>query len=268
VLLRRRKRQSDANTTEDLTVQPPALDPEVITAPSASSWLRPAQDVDRAIGGFFFFQIVGPMSVLALPASPIFGGVKHYMTAYPYVAILAGIGLVWLVDRVALVARARALPRLAPVSRLGVVLVCCLPALAETQRSQPDGLSHYNWLAGGFAGGASLGMNRQFWGYSVLPKLDWMAEHRPANRNTYWHDVLGDSLNMYVRDGRLPPGMGNTGVGEEAIMRSDLGIIIHERHMNLYEGVFWESYGTASPVFVRTREGVPLVTGYRRPGAP
>ncbi|MDX2022969.1 MAG: glycosyltransferase family 39 protein [Deltaproteobacteria bacterium] len=267
VLLRRRKRQTEG-AGDDMAGQRLTLDPEVIPQPHEASWLRPGQDVDRALGGFFFFQILGPMSVLAVPASPIFGGVKHYMTAYPYVAIVAAIGLVWLYDRMALIARARGWPRLVPLAPAGVVLVCCLPALAETQRSHPDGLSHYNWLAGGFAGGASLGMNRQFWGYSVLPKLAWMAEHRPANRNTYWHDVLGDSLNMYVRDGRLPPGMGNTGVGEEAIMRSDLGIIVHERHMNLYEGVFWESYGTATPVFVRTREGVPLVTGYRRPGAP
>ena len=255
-LLRRRKQEDGALATEDVPM------------PGRSSWLRPGQDVDRAHGGFFLFQIIGPMCVLAVPASPIFGGVKHYMTAYPFIAILASVGLVWLAARVALVARANGLPRLVPLAPAGVVLLGCLPALAETQRSLPDGLSHYNWLAGGFAGGASVGMNRQFWGYSVLPMLDWMNANAPANSNTYWHDVLGDSLNMYVRDGRLRSGMGNTGVGEDAIRRSDLGIIIHERHMNLYEGVFWESYGTAQPVFVRTREGVPLVTAYRRPGAP
>jgi hypothetical protein len=268
VVLWRRRRQDDADSGVDLNVQPPTIYPDVIPVPDRSSWIRPAQDVDRSIGAFFLFQIVGPMCVLAIPASPIFGGVKHYMTGYPFIAIVASIGLAWLAARMAVIVRANRLPQLAPFAPVGVVVLGCLPAMAETQRSHPDGLSHYNWIAGGFAGGASLGMNRQFWGYSVMPKLDWMAAHVTASRNTYWHDVLGDSLNMYVREGRLPPGMGNTGVGEDAIRRSDFGIIIHERHMTLYEGVFWENYGTAQPVFVRTREGVPLVTGYRRPGAP
>ena len=58
--------------------------------------------------------------------------------------------------------------RLAPAALAALV---CLPAVVETRRSHPDGLSHYNLLAGGFAGGATLGMNRQYWGYSVAPML-------------------------------------------------------------------------------------------------
>lgn len=260
VLLRRRRMAEGAAQ--------PAILPRETSEEGAPSWLRPGRDVDRAPGAFFLFQILGPLLVLAVPASPIFGGVKHYMPAYPYVAALAGIGLAWLGMRMALIARANGIPRLAPVVPAAVMVVGCLPAIAETQRSHPDGLSHYNLLAGGFAGGASLGMNRQFWGYSVLPMLDWMAANAPARHNTYWHDVLGDALNMYIRDGRLPPGMGNTGVGEDAIRRSDLGVLVHERHMTLYEAVFWQSYGTVKPAYVRTREGVPLVSAYRRPGAP
>ncbi|MCG5052070.1 MAG: glycosyltransferase family 39 protein [Myxococcales bacterium] len=270
VLVRRRRRQARADeggaATDD--EQPPTLAKERFDAEAVSSWLRPGRDVDRAPGAFFLFQILGPLSVLAVPAAPIFGGVKHYMPAYPFIAMVAGMGLAFIGARMALVARANRWSPLVPLTLPAVVFVGCLPAIAETQRSHPDGLSHYNLLAGGFAGGASRGMNRQFWGYSVLPMLDWMAAQAPARHNTYWHDVLHDSLHMYIRDGRLPPGLGNTGVGEDAIRRSDLGIIVHERHMTLYEGVFWESYGTTRPAYVRTREGVPLVTAYRRPGAP
>jgi 4-amino-4-deoxy-L-arabinose transferase-like glycosyltransferase len=232
------------------------------------SWLRPGADVDRAPGMFFAMQILGPMAVVALPSTPIFGGAKHFMPAMPYLAILAGLGVAW-VGRalVALPLQAwfarEKVRRLWPVA-LAAALV--LPSVVETRRSHPDGLAHYNWLAGGFAGGASLGMNRQFWGYSVLPMLGWMNAHLPASRSVYWHDVLQDALTMYVRDGRMPAWPGYSGVGEEAIEHSDLGIVIHERHMALYEGVFWDSYGTTKPAYVRTREGVPIVTVYRRPG--
>jgi hypothetical protein len=73
---------------------------------------------------------------------------------------------------------------------------------------------------------------------------------------------------MYVRDGRIPPGLGNVGADEAAIPHSQLGIVIHEKHFTLFEGGFWRHYGTTQPAYVRTREGVPLVTAYKRPGLP
>lgn len=256
------------------------------------SWLRPGADVDLAPGAFMVVQILGPMAILALPSAPIFGGVKHFMPAFPYLAICAGIGTAWATRAIANALRARRVRTVdgaasapaaeqvdgSPVARptagpswlhalpVGVAALVCLPAVAETQRSHPDGLSHYNLLAGGFAGGASLGMNRQFWGYAVKPMLPFIAQHAPLPTPIYWHDVLGDALNIYVRDGVMPV-LGNAGGGEDGIRRSQLSLIVHERHMTLYEGVIWESYGTTQPAYVRTREGVPLVTAYVRPPA-
>jgi hypothetical protein len=232
--------------------------------PSADrpDWRRPGADVDRAPGAFFAAQIFGPLCVIALPATPIFGGVKHFMPAMPYLAVAAAVGL----DRLARVvvaalpsARAR-LRRAAPGALAALV---CLPAVVETRRSHPDGLSHYNLLAGGFAGGASLGMNRQFWGYSVAPMLPWVNAN-PARGAMYWHDVLGDALNMYKREGRLAMDVGDTGFGHDGIARSQVGILFYEKHWTIYEGWFWDLYGTTRPVFVREREGVPLVTTYAR----
>jgi 4-amino-4-deoxy-L-arabinose transferase-like glycosyltransferase len=227
------------------------------------SWLRPGADVDRAPGAFIVVQTVGPLAVLTIPSTPIFGGVKHFMTAMPYLAVLAGIGLAALAPILvaALPAARERLRRAAPVA---LAAIACLPAVVETRRSHPDGLSHYNLIAGGFAGGASLGMNRQFWGYAVAPMLD-VIEHDPENRGMYWHDVISDALAMYKREGRLSMPVGNTGFAEEGIRRSRLGILFHEKHWAIYEGWFWESYGTTRPAMVREREGVPLVTLYRRP---
>jgi 4-amino-4-deoxy-L-arabinose transferase-like glycosyltransferase len=259
LLVRRARRRGQNDDT---------LLPEAAPEPRGS-WLRPGADVDLAPGAFLLVQILGPMAILALPSTPIFGGVKHFMPAMPYLAIVAGIGLRWAARLLAArVGEAIADPRLGRAVPAALATLVCLPAVAETQRSHPDGLSHYNLLAGGFAGGASLGMNRQFWGYSVMPMLGWIAKNVPPSRATYWHDVFPDALTMYVRDGRIPPGLGNVGVGEEVVKRSDLGIVIHERHFALYEALLWEAYGTTKPAYVRTREGVPLVTAYRRPSLP
>jgi hypothetical protein len=230
------------------------------------SWLRPGADVDRAPGAFVLLQTLGPLATLAVPETPVFGGVKHFLAANPYIALSAGIGLAALARAAAAAlppARAR-LRRAGPVALAGLV---CLPAVVETQRSHPDGLGLYNLLAGGFAGGASLGMNRQFWGYAVLPMLPDLDARKPENRALFWHDVLPDAISMYKRDGRLSLAVGDTGFGEDGIRRSQLGILFYEKHWAKYEAWFWESYGTTRPLYVRAREGVPMVTVYARPRA-
>jgi hypothetical protein len=124
-----------------------------------------------APGIFLATQIFGPMCVLAIPSAPIFGGVKHFLPAVPY----------W--------PSARHRPALAdPGGRQAGGSPRCERALAggagggglpaavsRPSARTPTGSATTTSFAGGFAGGASLGMNRQFWGYSVLPMLPWMA---------------------------------------------------------------------------------------------
>jgi hypothetical protein len=259
-LLVRRARRLRRGDADDLLLPEPRPDDA-----GRATWTRPGADVDLAPGAFLLVQVLGPMAVLALPSTPIFGGVKHFMPAMPYLAIAAGVGLRWLQGVASELAGRPWLRRAAPAALAAVV---CLPAVIETRRSHPDGLSHYNLLAGGFAGGASLGMNRSFWGYAVLPMLDRFARSVPPSRATYWHDVLPDALNYYIRDGRLPPGLGNVGTDPDRIEHSDIGLLFPERHFALFEGLFWESYGSTRTDYVRTREGVPMVIVYRRWGLP
>ncbi|HEY0711735.1 MAG TPA: glycosyltransferase family 39 protein, partial [Polyangia bacterium] len=224
VLVRRRRGRDDTASAplpgdRDAT---PIVSEHVPPDAKRSTWLRPGDDIDRAPGAFFFVQVLGPMAVIAVPETPIFGGVKHFMPAMPYLAVVAGFGFAWLARTLgglwtsvaSSAATLRSIPRALPAITAAVV---CLPAVLETRRSHPDGLSHYNLIAGGFAGGASLGMNRQFWGYSVLPILDWFGRQVPPSRATYWHDVLYESVLAYVRDGRIPPGLGDVGVGEDRV---------------------------------------------------
>jgi hypothetical protein len=252
VFLRRRRRGEPSQVLLDDA--PTALRP---------SWLRPGVDVDRAPGVFLAIHIAGPILMVALPSTPIFGGVKHFLPAMPFLCVVAGAGAAWLVDfvRKSIPTPSRALP----VALAGIL---SLPAVAETVRSHPDGLGHYNLLAGGFAGGASLGMNRQFWGYSALPILPWIVQHRPASNRIYWHDVLHDAIVMYSRDGRLPLGIGDVGVGEPVLAQSDLGIVILEKHFTIYEGLAWQAYRTTQPSFVYSHEGVPFVVAYERHAVP
>lgn len=253
VLLRRRRAKAEGILVEEA---PADVKP---------SWLRPGIDVDRAPGVFLALHIAGPIAMVALPSTPIFGGVKHFLPAMPFLCVVAGAGAAWLLSRASGWPRSARARRWSPAA-LAVLL--CAPAVAETQRSQPDGLGHYNLLAGGFAGGASIGMNRQFWGYSALPVLPWMIEHRPGSNRIYWHDVLHDAVVMYMRDGRLPLGMGDVGGGEPAVGQGDMSIIILEKHFTLYDGLAWQAAGTTRPSKVYTHEGVPFALVYERRKSP
>ena len=265
VLVRRRRKGAAQDTMLFEAGEDEATARDVAPVAVPASWLCPGADVDRAPGAFIAVQTLGPLAILAVPSTPIFDGVKHFMPAMPYLAVAAGVGLAFVSARALALVRARRWPERRTQALAGALAVwVCLPAVVETRRSHPDGLSHYNMLAGGFAGGASLGMNRQFWAYCVLPMLDWVNSHPAEHGRMYWHDVLSDALSMYKREGRLAMSVGDTGFAEPGVDRSAMGLLVEEKHWALYETFIWEHYGHLRPSLVRDREGVPLVLGYER----
>ena len=135
----------------------------------------------------------------------------------------------------------------------------------EVRRSHPYGLSHYNALAGGPAGAADLGMNRQFWGYSVRGLFPTIDRTAPPWAPIYWHDANWFQLQMSMKDHLLRRDLGDTGLEEPGVRASDLALVIHEKHFNKYEYWIWDAFHRTRPDAVLTHEGVPLVTLYRRP---
>ena len=80
----------------------------------------------------------------------------------------------------------------APPRRAGSSLCVVLAApLAVTAHSHPFGLSSYVPLVGGTAGGADLGLNRQFWGFTTESLEPYFEANAPrgATRLLPRHDV-------------------------------------------------------------------------------
>jgi len=218
----------------------------------------------NAPGLLIVLNAIFPLAIITLARAPIFGATKHWHASVPFVALLAAYGL------------ERVLAGLPSARRhvLGVIaaLAVIAPALAETWRSHPYGLSHYNLIAGGPPGGADLGMNRQFWGYAtrgLLPALNRLTQSGPPPR-IYWHDTNRSQLNMYRRMGLIRADLANSdsGMEEPGVRASNLALVIHEKHFNKYEYWIWDAYGTTQPTVVLDDEGVPLVTLYQRPARP
>jgi 4-amino-4-deoxy-L-arabinose transferase-like glycosyltransferase len=205
-------------------------------------------------------SMLAPLVVFALPTTPIFGGTKHWFTAYPFMALFAGLGFehamrayeAWLPPR-----WERWRTRL--VWPAGVLLLT--PALVETAHSHPFGLSHYGMAAGFVPGSADLGMNRQFWGFTTGSLVDFFDSHLPNGGKVYVCDTLDASFRMLARDGLLSERIVPTG----SIADADLALVHHELHFAEVDQQIWTTYGTTEPIYVLTYDGVPIISVYQNP---
>ena len=143
----------------------------------------------------------------------------------------------------------------------GIVL---LAAATETRAAHPYALTWYNALAGGAPGGADLGMNRQFWGVAVRGVLPDLARLAPTGAQVYTHDAA-PAWGYYVREKLLPKNLKDAGWEQMGIDRSQLAIVIHEKHFNRHDYMIWQTYKTVQPVLVLRSDGVPIVSVYKRP---
>jgi hypothetical protein len=192
------------------------------------------------------------------PGTPIFGGTKHWMTAYPFLMLLAGYGFDWLAAALEEESARPWLRRAAPWLLGGASLAA--PA-AETVHAHPWGLSAYTPLVGGTPGAASLGLNRGFWGYTTGSVVDVLNDRVPRGGSVYIHDTAWESWRMLQRDGRLRVDI--RGVGSPAT--ADAALYHHEQHMKGVEYQIWVAFGTTTPAAVAGLDQVPIVLVYVRP---
>lgn len=190
--------------------------------------------------------------------TPIFGGTKHWMTAYPFLCLLAGRGFALAATRIAeLVARKPWAARAASPALACAVLV---GPLSMTLHSDPWGLSFYTPLVGGAPGAASLGLNRTFWGYTTGSLQGFINQHAPNRSGVYVHDTALQSWEMLRADGRIRADLRGT----LSIPGSALALYHHEPHMRRVEYETWLDYGHAAPAAIASFDGVPVVWVYAR----
>jgi len=191
-------------------------------------------------------------------STPIFGGTKHWMTAYPFLALFAGVGA-----ESVRCAIERTWPALVPAMRraiLTVVLAALLlaPSIVATDRSRPFGTSSYVPLVGGAPGAATLGLNRGFWGTQTgALRLD--ARVGPDPR-IFIHDTLGASWDIMHDDGWLRQDARRT----PSLAQADLVLQHHEMHMQGQEYQAWVALGTTVPWHIWEIDGVPVMFGFVR----
>jgi len=203
-----------------------------------------------------------PIAVFLTGRAPIYGATKHWLATMPFLALAAGVAI----ERLAVaLAEERVVAR--PVVATLLVALACAPAAAETWHSHPYGLSSYNALAGGAPGGADLGLNRQFWGYSVRGVWPWVNANLPPDARLYLHDCNHEAYELYHAAGELRFDIVSDSDPRDRIRfhhGTDAALVVHERHFGTVEYRIWNAYATVRPAYVLTLDGVPLVSVYRK----
>jgi hypothetical protein len=195
------------------------------------------------------------------PKTPIFGGTKHWLTAYPFLCLLAGFAFV-MVQRMA-----RDFPwsqRLrGAATALAGALVAVVPVVIALG-AHPWGLAAYVPLVGGAPGAASLGLNRSFWGYTTASVAPYLNKHAEPGARVFIHDTALQSWQMMTKDKVLRKDLRPW----YSVHGSSWAVYHHEQHMSRVEFMTWVDYGTVTPADIGSYDGVPVVWVYQRPDAP
>ena len=221
------------------------------------SWrVEPGDALSRRADVLWLGCLLAPLLAIALPTSPIFGGTKHWLPAYPFLALFAGWGLLAVTERAELAAwSGRRWPSWV------FAAFCLLPSAVQTAHSHPFGLSHYMPIAGGVPGAADLGMNRQFWGFTTGSLVPWLVEQLPDGGSVWLCDTTTGAWAMLQADGIVPRNIRAAASMNEA----DFALVHHERHFAEVDYQAWVAYGTPQPAYVLRYDGVPIISVYENP---
>jgi len=221
----------------------------------AAAWRGRDTSVSLPTEWLLLLNAIVPIALIAWPTVPHFGGVKHWMPAMPFLALLGARALVT-------AGRLLSPARPAVVTSLLAALALA-PAAWQVARTHPFGTAAWNEIAGGAPGAASMGMQRQFWGDDLVAVLPELNAHAVPGARVWFQEATTLAVKQHQRDGKLRPDLLVASGPEDA----DISIWQYHQEFRDREFRTWTEFRTARPVAGAYLDEVPLVQVYARPGA-
>jgi len=217
-----------------------------------------AGEETRSLDLLVLLNAASTIGAVALPNVPKYGGVKLFEPFFPFLAILAAVGLEALARAVADAARRG--PR-APswLWAMGLLLIVGTGAWKMARR-HPYHLSYYNALVGGLPGAERYGFETQYYDLWYMDLARFLDGHYPGGVRVFFQPNNKEYLRhveWYYRAGRLRRNV--VIVPEESM--ADLVVLTHEMRWPQYPAL--RSRLATRPVVHEIRvDGVALVTVY------
>jgi len=140
------------------------------------TWMRRWKDewyVLTLVSAFF------PLLVFSAPTIPKYDGVRLFLIALPGLALLMGIGLQRLIDRLAAWKGRSLSDRRGKTAAWALVALACLLAATSLVHIHPFQLSYYNLFVGGLKGAERMGFQLTYFGEvmdAFYPELNSLLE--------------------------------------------------------------------------------------------
>jgi hypothetical protein len=220
-----------------------------------AAWRGRAAAVSLPTEWLLLLNAVVPIALIAWPTGPHFGGVRQWMPAMPFLALLGAR---------ALVTAGRLLSPARPALVTSLLAVLALaPAAWQVAHVHPFGTAAWSEIASRAPGAASSGMQRQSWGDDLVAVLPELNAHAVPGARVWFQEATTLAVKQHQRDGKLRPDILAASGPEDA----DISIWLYHQEFRDREFRTWTEFRNARPVAGAYLDEVPLVQVYARPGA-
>jgi hypothetical protein len=200
---------------------------------------------------WILFNAFLPLAILALPGVPKYDGVRLFLPAFPFICLLAGMGIHQFVRWVSKWGMERGFFFLFSFLFLGTLYFSVL-------KIHPYQSSYYNEIVGGADGAVKKGFEGDYWGNAYFGLLPWLNEQEGKTFWLYMADLEPRVLwgfDLYRKDGLLKENLRFAGPQE-----SDYLILLTRQ--GFFNPEMWRYYREEKPVFSVRLSQTPLVSVY------
>jgi 4-amino-4-deoxy-L-arabinose transferase-like glycosyltransferase len=224
--------------------------------------------------GLWSLGALVPLLALTTGQSMVYDNERLFMPAFPFLALLAGLGLDWLLVGIPRFLAQRG--RIASIAAISIVLSAFAPQTIQSALLYPHLLSYYSETVGGLPGATSRGMETSYWCETYATTIDYINTNARQGAIVWVEDWSHDVLLTYQQVGRLrtdlkiarvsgagspmPGGMSRT--IEAGIWEADYAIVAVRESGLTNEVNRFRNENT--PVFIIERQGVVLTELYER----
>ncbi len=205
--------------------------------------LRSKSTWDRII----LLNALYPIIFFSLPGVYRYDWVRLFLSAYPFVCLVAGRGIfvsIKFFDR-----------RIRPLVGLAILCIWLFTVFSSVIRIHPWESSYYNELVGGILGAHRLGFESEFYGNAYVGVLPWMNANK---KDMMCVSFTKNVMDYYQAMGQIEPGVVYGATGDACKYE----IILMRQGLFIRDVSLAQITKTQKPVYTVSVDGVTLVGVY------